>query len=162
MSAPTTSACAGSISDKEANALRAAILITGVSATALQRDPDGIHQYGKVIFATSAATVLLKKLVDAERPNGNDNDSFPSGHVAVSVAAATYLQKRYGPRFGLPAYLASAFVAHNRLENDHHRISDIIASAALALVINQQVTTTLHISSDFSDNHISLRLTLPF
>lgn len=158
LKATVNPAIATTISDEDADHVRAAILIAGVSVAAFQRDTAGIGQLGKSLLAVSATTLGLKKIVAAERPNGLDNDSFPSGHVSVSVAGAAFLHERYGLSYSLPAYLAAAAIAQNRLENDHHRVGDILASTALALTLNHKFTSPLPITAGVSENRIVFKL----
>lgn len=113
-------------------------------------------------MATAAATLVLKELVDAERPNGEDQDSFPSGHVSMSAASAVFLQKRYGWQYGLPAFFATALIAHNRLENDHHRPVDVAVSLALAYTINEKVTSPIVITPRVSVAGVGIQLSASF
>ncbi|MEM7258492.1 MAG: phosphatase PAP2 family protein [Pseudomonadota bacterium] len=153
---------AGGISDQQADNLRAALLVSGIVAAGVKRDSQGLVQYSKSLIATAAATLVLKEVVDAERPNGEDNDSFPSGHVSMSAASAAFLHKRYGWRYGLPAYLATLLVAQNRLDNDHHRAVDVLASLAIAVSINEKLTSTLLVTPKLSKSAIGIELRLAY
>jgi membrane-associated phospholipid phosphatase len=53
----------------------------------------------------------LKHSMHERRPDGSGSDSFPSGHAAVSFAAAATIHRRYGWEVGLPATIVSTFVA---------------------------------------------------
>jgi len=45
-------------------------------------------------------TILLKKAVQRERPNGEDDKSFPSGHVSNAFALAAVAERHYGWKVG--------------------------------------------------------------
>ena len=86
---------------------------------------------------TGALTYLLKWTVGRERPNGNDRRSFPSGHASASFALAASLDELYGNMIGLPAYLIAAAVAAQRIHDNKHWLTDVIAGAALGTVIGR-------------------------
>ena len=86
---------------------------------------------------TAALTYLLKWTVGRKRPNGNDHRSFPSGHTSASFALAASMDKLYGHRIGLPAYLIATAVAAQRIHDNKHWLTDVIAGAALGTVIGR-------------------------
>jgi membrane-associated phospholipid phosphatase len=75
-----------------------------------------------------------------KRPNGGQY-AFPSGHVALVVSGAAFLQDRYGWRYGAPAYALSAYVAWLRVDTGHHRWRDAIGGAALAIGVSKLFVT---------------------
>lgn len=96
-------------------------------------DAPGLVQLAKSEAFTLAVTVILKQTVDETRPNGRDDKSFPSGHTAVSFAAAQYMQMRGGWEYGVPAYLAATLVGYSRVRADEHYWRDVAAGAALGV-----------------------------
>ena len=98
-------------------------------------DPEGRRQFywcvGSNEVVNSALRLAFNETYLGERPNGN-RYAFPSGHVGFITSGAAFLTRRYGWRFGLPAYAASAYVAYVRVETRHHRWRDVIAAAALS------------------------------
>ncbi len=148
---------AGLLDDSDADSVRNLLLLSGVAVAGYRRDIDGLRQFGSSVLLTSGLTLAAKALVDSERPNGEDNDSFPSGHVATAFAGAGFLQRRYGLRFGIPAYLAATSVALNRLENDHHRVVDVAAGGLIAFIVNRYlVTQAPAIEAQFSATNLSV------
>ncbi|MFG0606725.1 phosphatase PAP2 family protein [Vibrio mimicus] len=101
---------------------------------AYQSDWQGITQAGLSIATASGVGLLTKSLVDEERPDGSDNDSFPSNHTANAFAAATTLNIRYGWEVGLPAYGIAALSGLGRFEGNKHYWRDVLAGAALGTV----------------------------
>ena len=102
-------------------------------ATLVKKDGTGGKQLFLSLLAAAAVTEGLKAVVHERRPDGGDQ-SFPSGHTSLSFAAASYLQIRYGWRYGIPASLAAAFVGYSRVEADEHWTKDVLAGAAIGIV----------------------------
>ena len=113
-----------------------------ISKMAYERDGEGAIEFTASIVTTMAATFILKYSIDAERPNGENNRSFPSGHSSSAFSCATFLQLRYGWEYGVPAYAAATFVAWSRVYSDHHYTRDVLTGAALGVVSSYIFTTT--------------------
>jgi membrane-associated phospholipid phosphatase len=75
-----------------------------------------------------AYTELLKKTIHRVRPNGEDRQSFPSG-----------LERHYGWKVSLPAYLVAGAVGVSRLQRNKHHLSDVAAGAALGYLVGRTV-----------------------
>jgi len=109
--------------------------LTGLAVAYFSDDTEGQKQWlrntGTNQILTTALRLGFNQTSWGERPNGNQY-GFPSGHVAFVMSGATFLHKRYGWKWGVPAYLASAYVAYVRVDNDHHHWRDVIASGTLA------------------------------
>lgn len=87
----------------------------------------------------------LKYAVNRTRPNG-DPRSFPSGHATASFATATVLQEHYGWKLGVPAYLLATYVAAERVTQQKHWPSDVVAGATLGIISGR--TVTLHVRGE--------------
>jgi membrane-associated phospholipid phosphatase len=114
--------------------MRYGIPAAALGITAWKRDADGAKQFAATAVPTFALTYGLKAAVDEERPDGSDDDSFPSGHAAWAFFGASYLHYRYGWQYGLPSYALAALVAASRVEADKHFVHDVLASAVIANV----------------------------
>ena len=112
-----------------------------IGKIAYERDGKGALEFTASIATTMAATFILKYSIDAERPNGENNRSFPSGHTSSAFSSATFLQIRYGWEYGVPAYAAATFVAWSRVYSDHHYTRDVITGAAIGAVSSYIFTT---------------------
>lgn len=73
-------AAASGQAEKTGDALRLLIPVVAYGTTFYLDDSDGRNQFYKSFFTNLAITYTLKKTVSKTRPNGTDNESFPSGH----------------------------------------------------------------------------------
>jgi membrane-associated phospholipid phosphatase len=96
------------------------------------KDGQGAFQLGESVVLSLGVTYGLKFTIDEKRPNG-DNQSFPSGHASISFTSAEFMRKRYGWKYGIPAYVVATFVAYSRVESDEHYTRDVIAGAAIGI-----------------------------
>ena len=118
------------------------ILIPSIAygATYYYDDKEGRVQFYKSFATNLAVTYALKYATDKKRPNGDDY-SFPSGHASVTFASSTFIHKRYGFNYALPAYLASAFTGYSRVESDNHYTIDVLAGAVVGVLSSYFFTT---------------------
>lgn len=58
---------------------------------------------------TQSLTLGVKFAARRERPDGSNKRSFPSGHASGTFATATVLQRRYGWKVGVPAYVVAGY-----------------------------------------------------
>ncbi|MSO83265.1 MAG: phosphatase PAP2 family protein [Acidobacteria bacterium] len=103
-----------------------------------------MHHPGAAAFAVtllrtqSVNGILTRglKLVPRPRPYQKiatlTKGSFPSGHTSAMFATATVIQRKWGWRGGLPAYLLASYVGVTRLQNVHY-LSDVTFGAALGI-----------------------------
>jgi membrane-associated phospholipid phosphatase len=85
------------------------------------------------IFWAGMAADLLRLVTDRRRPDG-DAHSFPSAHTACAFAAAVVLSRRW-PRLRPAFYLGAAGVGAARVLWLRHFPSDVLAGAAVGMVI---------------------------
>lgn len=91
-----------------------------------------------VIMGTSVYG--LKTLIDAPRPDGSDNNSFPSGHTAIAFMGAEFFRKEFGERsvwYGLAGYTLATTTALLRLHHNKHRPIDVAAGAIIGVLSSQ-------------------------
>ncbi len=86
-----------------------------------------------------AYTEVIKVAVGRERPNGQDNQSFPSGHTSNAFALAAIAERHYGWKLGVPAYLLAGVVGVSRIQQDKHYLSDVVAGATLGYIVGRTV-----------------------
>lgn len=108
-----------------------ALPVAALTGTLIEQDWKGLVQGAYTAAATAGATLLLKYTIKEQRPDYSNNHSFPSGHSAVTFATATYLQRRYGWKFGVPAYALATYVAWGRCFSRKHHWWDVVAGGAI-------------------------------
>lgn len=108
-------------------------LPAGTAAVELWRgDIQGAWQLAQTFVLATGATELLKKTTGVNRPDGSNDQSFPSGHAARAFSAAAYVQQRHGLATAWPLWLGATYVGHARVQADRHRWGDVAAAAAIA------------------------------
>jgi membrane-associated phospholipid phosphatase len=83
----------------------------------------------------------LKQVVHEGRPNGKDDESFPSDTTALAASGSSFLWGRYGWEYGLPATLATGFVGYSRIQARDHHWYDTVASLGISAIFGYMVTT---------------------
>jgi membrane-associated phospholipid phosphatase len=112
--------------------LRVAIPVAAWGVAWHRKDSEGQRRFAYAMAGTLASTYALKKVVDKNRPNGDD-EAFPSGHAATAFSGASFIHRRYGFREAVPWYLASAYVGWTRVDADEHDEVDVLGGAAVAI-----------------------------
>ena len=110
------------------------VFITPVASLATvlaTQDWQGLKQGVFTGVTTLGVTYALKYLVKKERPDFSDNHSFPSMHTSVSFAGAAFIQRRYGWKWGIPAYAVSTYVGWSRVYGKKHDWWDVAAGAVI-------------------------------
>lgn len=90
-------------------------------------------------------TQLLKATTHIERPNSNNDESFPSGHTAQAFAAATFMHKELGHKsvwYSVSAYTMASTVGVFRILNNKHWVSDVLVGAGLGILSTNLVYST--------------------
>lgn len=125
------------------DAVQIAIPLTGLGISLATKDKEGTYQILKSFAVQTVTTHLLKRTIKRRRPNGG-RYSFPSGHTSLSFMGSTFLWKRHGWKYGIPATLAASFVGYSRagVDNPVHHPSDVFAGAAVGILSGLLFTKT--------------------
>ena len=103
-----------------------------------------LSHLGMDLLRTQALTELLvepiKFATRRERPDGSNHQSFPSGHAAITFAAATVIERHLGWKRSAVAYLVASYVAASRLHDNRHYLSDVVFGAAVGSIAGRTVT----------------------
>jgi len=125
---------AGSFTKTSGDILAVAIPLGAYATTFYMDDNEGQYQFYKSYGTTLATTGILKLAVDEERPDGDGEDSFPSGHTSSAFSGASFIHLRYGFKYAIIPYLAAAYTGYTRVETDRHYTKDVLAGAAIGVL----------------------------
>jgi len=109
-----------------------------------------VSHLGMDLIQAQVLTELLvqpiKFAVGRERPDHSNNQSFPSGHAAVTFATATVIERHLGWRNSALAYTLASYVAMSRLHDNRHYLSDVVFGAAVGTIAGR---TVVHHGRDY-------------
>jgi len=106
---------------------------TAITTTLLLKDYEGTEQFAEGFFLNKIITFGLKGIVKKERPDGDGFDSFPSGHTSTTFQSAAFIQRRYGWKYGIPAYLLAGWTGYSRIDADRHDLADVLTGAVIGV-----------------------------
>ena len=142
---------------------------TALGVTIAKHDTEGMKQ---LAFSTATCLALnygLELCIRKDRPDGTGHHAFPSTHTAVAFNGSTFLMKRYGWKWGVPAYLVSSFVAWGRVKTDRHDWWDVLGGAAIgagtAFIFTKPFVKNVDVSispTAFGDQAYGLTATVQF
>ncbi len=104
---------------------------TALILPATRGDWKGFRQSIYSLGSAGGIALVGKALVHERRPDGSDFNSFPSGHTAIAFASATTLNRRYGWKYGFPAYALATLTGVARVKADKHHWYDVVAGATI-------------------------------
>jgi membrane-associated phospholipid phosphatase len=110
----------------------------------VNKDNKGFWQFAKSYGTSLGATYVLKYAINKSRPEGaTDGHAFPSGHTSVAFSGASFVQRSYGWKYGLPAYAVAGYVAYSRIEglNDRHDGWDVLGGIVVGVGSTYLFTT---------------------
>lgn len=129
-----------------------ALPVIAAGITLYKHDRKGLFELAAETVLTVGTAYALKNIVRERRPDGSDWQSFPSDTTALSASGSTYLWRRYGWEYGLPAFAASQFVSYSRVQADKHHWYDTLASSAIAagygLIVNDRFRRRTRITTE--------------
>lgn len=120
-----------------ADAGRALLVGTAVLAPLWRRDERTSLNGLTAILAVSAASKTIKAFWREPRPNGQNNNSFPSQHAGDCFAAAAVLDREWEDGLGPLALGLATAVSMARVFSGKHHVADVVAGGALGLITGQ-------------------------
>ena len=141
------------------------VFITPVASLATvlaTQDWQGLKQGVFTGVTTLGVTYALKYLVKKERPDFSDNHSFPSMHTSVSFAGAAFIQRRYGWKWGIPAYAVSTVRERRRVGGGGAAGAVIGAGSAYIFTRPFAKKHNLSISPVAGDGHYGVYASMTF
>lgn len=82
---------------------------------------------------TVLATTVIKAIAHEPRPDSDNRDSFPSGHTASAFAFASVIGTEHEWYWGVAAFSMAGFVAWSRINDNAHRLHDVVGGAVIGL-----------------------------
>lgn len=118
-------------------------IAAGITTALIKKDYVGLKQ---LAFSTGTAIVTnyaLELSVKKVRPDHTGKHAFPSTHTLIAFTGAEYVQRRYGWKWGLPAFFVSSYVAWGRVNAEKHDWWDVAAGAAIGVGASYAFTKPL-------------------
>ncbi|MEQ9300935.1 MAG: phosphatase PAP2 family protein [Cyclobacteriaceae bacterium] len=122
--------------EESGDILQLALPASAALISILKKDFEGTKKLAFSYGTTLVLTYSLKHLVHKQRPEGRNRfDSFPSGHTSSAFSGASFIQRRYGWGYGIPAYVLASIVGISRMEapDGYHDKWDVLAGAAIGI-----------------------------
>lgn len=92
-------------------------------------------QFAKSLGTAVGIVYVMKLTISKERPDNTPTskryDSFPSGHTTSAFTSAAFMERRYGWKVGVPAYVVAAYVGWSRVYSERHDWWDVAAGATI-------------------------------
>lgn len=106
---------------------------TALTVTLLKGDKKGTWKFTKGFLLNQTITFGLKLGIHKPRPDNSNDNSFPSGHTSTTFQGASFIHRRYGFKYSIPAYAIASFTAFSRLDAKKHDGWDILAGAVIGI-----------------------------
>lgn len=123
-----------------------AAMVYGLDLLNIKSTNDPLNQtilFAKTSFVTMAIVYGLKYTTNVTRPDGSDNQSFPSAHTAMAFAYATVLDKEFKNTWiSIAGYSVATATGAMRILNDKHWFSDVMVGAGIGLLSTNLVYLT--------------------
>ena len=114
------------------------------------RDQPKVAHLGMDLLQAQILTEMMvepiKFSTNRLRPDGSNHQSFPSGHAAITFAAATVIERHLGWRQAALGYVIASYGAASRLHDNRHYVSDVVFGAAVGTIAGRSV---VHHRSDY-------------
>lgn len=110
---------------------------TGLLKAIVDKDRKGIVQVSLGTVTGIALNYGLNACIKKDRPemplnpDWGDRHAFPSTHSMAAFDGATFLMRRYGWKWGVPAYIVSTYVAWGRVHANRHDWWDVLGGAVV-------------------------------
>lgn len=127
-----------------------ALPASAIGTTLIMGDSKGTWQFTKGFLLNQALTIVLKETINKPRPFNNGNRAFPSGHTSTTFQAASFLQRRYGWQYGVPAYALAGLTGYGRIRAKKHDGWDVVAGALIG------VGSTYIFTTPYQQKHMAL------
>lgn len=96
-------------------------------------DPSNGLAHLEGLLGTTLMITALKQSINRTRPNGENENSFPSGHTSTSFTSSGSLSYAYGTKVSILAYSLSLLTFLARLEDNKHWLSDLVVATSIGI-----------------------------
>lgn len=118
---------------KSGDFLQAVIPTSALISTFIWNDDSKpTWQFVKAYSLSFLTTYSLKRIINKGRPDGGIH-AFPSGHTTSSFTGAAFLERRFGWKIGIPAYILASYVGWSRIYAKKHDGWDVFAGAIVGI-----------------------------
>ena len=104
---------------------------TALALTWTKGDREGMKQLAWSSVTAIGMNYALEFCIKEKRPDGTGDHAFPSTHTMAAFSGASFLQRRYGWKWGAPAYAIATYVGWGRVYSRRHNAWDVLAGAAI-------------------------------
>lgn len=133
--------------------IQLALPATAFISSLIDGDKKSSWQFAKAFGTNLVLTYALKYTINKPRPDGaTDGHAFPSGHTSAAFQGASFIQRKYGWEYGIPAYILAGFVAYSRIEglNERHDCWDVLGGIIVG------IGSTCLFTSEYQKDHFKL------
>ena len=106
---------------------------TAAVLTLVKKDEKGLKQLALSTLTSTILSYGLEACVTKERPDGDGMHAMPSTHTMIAFSGASFLQRRYGWKWGAPAYALASYVAWGRVHSNRHDVWDVLVGTAIGV-----------------------------
>ena len=93
--------------------------------------------YIVALLISVGTSEIMKEVIHVQRPDGSNDQSFPSGHTINAFMGAEFLHQEYGHRSGwytAAGYTTATATGFLRMANNRHWLGDVIAGAGIGIL----------------------------
>lgn len=105
----------------------------GLALTLINHDTEGFKQLAYSSALAISTEYLLELSIKEKRPDGTGDHAFPSTHTMAAFSGASFIQRRYGWKWGGAAYAVASYVAWGRVYSRRHSVWDVLAGAGVGI-----------------------------
>ncbi len=119
---------------------------TGVALPLLLDGKNGKQHSLRALDSLGTSLILcegLKQITQVKRPDSSSRDSFPSCHATAAFAIAA-MESRYHPDYAPLWYAGATLIGYSRVDLNRHRVSEVLAGAALGYLTSRLELSQKH------------------
>jgi membrane-associated phospholipid phosphatase len=93
--------------------------------------------YIVALLISVGTSEIMKEVIHVQRPDGSNDQSFPSGHTTNAFMGAEFLHQEYGHRsawYTAAGYTTATATGLLRMANNRHWLGDVVAGAGIGIL----------------------------